>query len=470
MLIRRFCLLIAAIFAIAPASAVAQEPPGAHSPNMTYVKNIPYEQRAGTPADFGTDVEFTRIRGKQYGLFGSYRQGMYIVDISKPQSATVAGIYDCGITQGDVQIFRDRGRTYATYTSDTTGDGTSTCYQEAAALGYEVKKSNGSGKNGTFIVDVSSPSSPKTVSFIEVPQGSHNMTVHPSGDWLYNSNSDLITSFQPAIEIFDISNPKAPVSAGELAIPTRPGLGTESHDIGFSTDGNRAYSAALSQGVIIDTTDPGNPELITSFLDPAINVWHQMEDITIGDRQFLIAEDEYAGAAGGPHCPSGGVHVYDITGDKVASPEKVGYWNIDDARTTTTPDGRCTAHVFQLHEDAQVMTIAYYNGGVRVVDLSDLAGVSLGENNPAGGMKELGFYRIDNHDTWSAKTPAIERGEPFYLYGNDQNRGIDIYRFDWEAEGSTARGQWMSPAEALELTQQRGTVSADYRMNCLLAG
>ena len=122
------------------------------------------------------------------------------------------------------------------------------------------------------------------------------------------------------------------MKAGELALPLRPGLGTESHDISFSTDGTRAYSAALSQGVIIDTTDPGAPEMITSFLDPAINVWHQMEDITIGDRQFLIAEDEFAGAAGGPICPSGGVHVYDITGDKLASPEKVGYWNIDEVR------------------------------------------------------------------------------------------------------------------------------------------
>ena len=41
--------------------------------------------------------------------------------------------------------------------------------------------------------------------------------------------------------------------------PTRPGLGTESHDITFNADGTRAYSAALSQGVIIDTTDPANP-------------------------------------------------------------------------------------------------------------------------------------------------------------------------------------------------------------------
>ena len=101
---------------------------------MTYVKNIPYEARNGDVPNFGTDQEFTKIGGKSYGLFGSYRNGMHIVDVTKPASAKVVGIYDCGITQGDVQIFRqkdERGKVFATYTSDTYGDGTSKCYLDA---------------------------------------------------------------------------------------------------------------------------------------------------------------------------------------------------------------------------------------------------------------------------------------------------------------------------------------------------
>ena len=472
---RRLSLLTVVVSVLVPASAVAQdEPAGDHSPNMTYVKNIPYEARNQETPNFGTDQEFTRIGGKSYGIFGSYNNGMHIVDVSKPASAKLAGVYDCGITQGDVQIFRqadERRRVFATYTSDTFGDGTSTCYREAEALGFDaVDEETSEGKNGTFIVDVTNPKAPKTVSFVEVEQGSHNMTVHPSGNWLYNSNSDLITSFEPAIEYFDISNVRAPVKAGELALPPRPGLGTESHDISFSTDGTRAYSAALSQGVIIDTTDPGAPELITSFLDPAINVWHQMEDITIGDRQFLVAEDEFAGAAGGPACPSGGVHVYDITGDKVANPEKVGYWNIDDVGAEADPLLSCTAHVFQLHEDAQVMTIAYYTGGVRVVDLAGLDGFSLGANNPAGGMKQIGFYQLEDADSWSAKTTRVKRGEPFYVYGNDISRGLDIYRFDWEAEESESRGQWLTPAQVLQRTvRMTADLSQEIQLRCLLS-
>lgn len=52
----------------------------------------------------------------------------------------------------------------------------------------------------------------------------------------------------------------------------------------------RGYSAALSQGIILDTEDPANPSVLTSFLDPAINVWHQSDPVTIGDREFLLAK------------------------------------------------------------------------------------------------------------------------------------------------------------------------------------
>ena len=489
MSVRRLSSLACAVAVVAPVSAAAQEPAGSkHSPNMSFVTNVSYEARNGTIPNYGTDQEFTEINGATYGFFGSYRNGMQIVDVSEPENATKVGVYDCGITQGDVQVFRQEdepGRVFATYTSDTYGDGTSPCYQEAAALGFDVLKANGSGKNGTFIVDVTNPAAPTTVSFLEVTQGSHNMTVHPSGNWLYNSNSDLITSYQPAIEYFDISDPSNPRKAGELSLPPRPGLGTESHDIGFNDEGTRAYSAALSQGVIIDTTDPGEPKVLTSFLDPAINVWHQLENFKIGDREFLIAEDEFAGAAGGPFCPNGGVHVYDVTGEKESRPEKVGYWNMDDPSTTDAATDRCTAHVFQIHEKAQIMTIAFYNGGVYVVDLSELAGVGLGPNAPAGGMKSLGFYRVKGGEAWSAKSPEIKRGKSFYVYGNDIKRGLDVYRFEWDEKEKKPKkdkpgkgprrtaasgGVWLSPAQALTRAKRLGVqTGAKAELYCLVA-
>jgi hypothetical protein len=430
-----------------------------HSANMDHVNTLGYELRNGGTTPHGTDIEFTRIGGRQYALAGSYWNGMQIVDITDPRNARIVSVYDCGVTQGDIQVFQQAdkpGRTFIAYASDTQGDGTSTCYREAAALGFDVKKSETAGKNGTFIAEITDPLNPTTVSFVEIAQGAHNQSVHPSGNFLYNSNSDLITSFQPAIEIFDITNFAAPAKTAELALPTRPGLGTESHDISFSKDGTRAYSAALSQGVVIDTTNPGSPSVITSFLDPSINVWHQMDPYTTTDssgreREFLIAEDEVAGAAGGPVCPSGGFHVFEITGELEKDPQKVGYWNIDDAGFSGDATGTCTAHVFRLHEREQIMTAAFYNGGVRVVDLSGLSGISLGSSQLVGeGMREIGYYRMPDADSWSAKTPGINRKTgDFYLFGNDIRRGLDIYHFDGEGKKpAKSRGRWMSAEEA----------------------
>ena len=87
--------------------------------------------------------------------------------------------------------------------------------------------------------------------------------------------------------------------------------------------------------------------------------------------------------------------------------------------------------MFRVHQKEQLLTAAFYNGGVRVVDLSGLAGISLGSSQLVGeGMKEIGYYRMPDADTWSAKTPQIDRKTgDFYLFGNDIARGLDIYHY-----------------------------------------
>ncbi len=88
------------------------------------------------------------------------------------------------------------------------------------------------------------------------------MTIHPSGDYLYNSNSDLLTAAPtPNVTIYDVRNPRKPKEVQDFAIPFTPtSLGTESHDITFNKTGTRAYSAALSQTLVLDTTDPREAE------------------------------------------------------------------------------------------------------------------------------------------------------------------------------------------------------------------
>lgn len=485
----RTCVALLAALAVgsmglAPVPGLPPEDAGAAAGPIEHVANLPYADAYGTGANQGTDLEFATIpvrrtveervgRGRGAGAVrtrtvteertfvfaGSYMNGLQILDVTDPGAPTPVAVYDCAIAQGDVQVFARDGRWYATYTRDTYYDAEtdSACFREAEALGFGARDDLGPG---TFIADVTDPAAPATVSFVPFPKGSHNQTVHPGGDYLYNSNSELITSVagEVGIEVVDIRDLSAPEQVAFVALPIRPGLGTESHDITFSADGTRAYSAALSQTVIIDTTDPADPAIVSSFVDPAINVEHQASPVTLtdpllGTRDFLVVEDEVAGATPTAQCPNGGVHVYDITGDLEETPVKVGYWNIRDVGPTANGLGTCTAHVFEIHEDEALMTIAYYNGGVRVVDMSGLVGVALGEVGV--GMREVAAFRFPDSDTWAVKAPRVSRDEPFHVYGNDIARGLDVYRVDLSspaAAGGTGIDVWLSAeAAALEL-------------------
>ena len=478
MTLRRLPLAVLAAFLALPAVASAEN---RHSDSMSFVKNLPYTVREdlGQSIPYGTDLAFGEIRDHRYAFAGSEINGLQIVDITRPAQARIVKAYDCAVSQGDTQVFTRKNRSYVTYANDyqkSTRAGGSQCYRDVVRRGFtDAVDASGKSRLGTLIIDVTNVKKPKTVSFVSFPNGSHNMTVHPSGRYLYNSNSDLITTVTrgPAIEVVDISNLDQPEQVAALPLTPLPGLGTESHDITFNKDGTRAYSAALSHGVIIDTEDPADPSIVSEFDDESINVWHQMNPVTIGGRNFVIAEDEVAGAAAPGVCPTGGVHVFDVTDETL--PLKVGYFNIDDPALRNADD-TCTAHVFDIHEDEQIMTIAYYMGGVRVLDLSGLAdapiGIGQGEQTVGGAIREVGHYVMGDANAWSAKTPFIAKDGSFYLYADDINRGFDVYRYDPANAPSANAGTFVSAAAAK--TKPAITLDAltkrqrSYQVYCLL--
>jgi hypothetical protein len=414
---------------------------------MEPVTNLQYELFPGITGQNGTDIEFFKAGATEYAVAGTGRNGMQIVDITDPTAPTVAGVYDCPINQGDVQIFRQGERILATYTADSAIAPTdrqgnrdklrlaSQCVTETIASGMELT----GDELGTFIVDITDPSKPKTVSFIGVPEGSHNQTIHPSGDYLYNSNSDLIgAGGLPEVTIHDISNPAVPKKIQDYRFePIPTSVGTESHDIFFNATGTRAYVAALSHTLILDTSNPEAPVEVSKIIDPAIQVVHQSDLVTLPrkdgtTRDILIITDEQGGAAATAGCPGGGLHIYDVTGDLENEPVKLGTWFID----RMTSESVCTSHVLRMYPDQALMTIAWYRAGVRVLDISGLAELEGGREEVAfgegAGLKEIGNYVFTDTNTWSFKTNRIETDGSFYGYGNDIRRGFDVYRFDGE--------------------------------------
>jgi hypothetical protein len=467
---------------------------GTGTDNFTLVKNLPHSGR-GSDIEFATftyatvedvpagfqnpaadaDLDTAGIQ-KDIALAGTTGNKLHLYDVTVPEDTYETAAIECLANQGDTQVFSRDGRTFTTLTLEDGGSSraiTTPCFQVLADKGLiSLADSNAtvSGQprfTGTLILEITDPFAPDPVGFIPVREGSHNGSVHPSGMYFYNSNSRLIADTSPVagpgIEVYDISDLAKPKRVGVLTLPLVPAsLGTESHDITFNADGTRAYSAALSQGVIIDTSKPEAPRVLSTWVDPTIQVWHQSDPIQIGDRTLLVVEDEVAGAIGTAQCPNGGVHVFDVTGDP-AVPAKVGYWNIDEVRAM--PDASrsanqfaCTAHVFRLYPEAGLMTISYYNGGVRVVDLNGLAGIGLGGDAVAGSdpMVQVGFRRFPDSNSWAAKSPRIpvdENGDhgDFWVFSNG-GRGLDVLKFtagDAAAEAeAAASSQWLTPAQA----------------------
>jgi hypothetical protein len=201
----------------------------------------------------------------------------------------------------------------------------------------------------------------------------------------------------------------------------------------------------------------------------------------LGKRTYLVITDEFGGAAGNGFCPGGGLIIYDITGSLETTPVFVGAWFIPQVEPVdpVTRGGRgsvgvlpaCTSHVLRFYPEEALMTIGWYSGGVRVVDISSLVGVSagavpaLGDTGQSGvGMREIGYFYFPNSNSWAAKTPEITKdasgNRSFYLYSNDIARGFDVFHFnEAAAAGPVDGGRWMTPAQYKTYKKSLGITS-----------
>lgn len=489
-------MVVATVLVPAP-PAEATDP--VKTPNIDHVVNVQYPIESyptGTPFNYegsggdrqgGTDLETTTITvdhdqdgiatPRDFAVAGSYRNGLQLVDVTDPTAPALAQTYDCGMAQGDVQVFVREGRTYAAYAQDDIpghANYTTACFQDALALeGYGTPMAPGDAEAiegyGTLIVDITNPYATagpdrvRVVGWARELDGSHNATVDPSGMWLYNSNQDLLpktpVNGQSAyrIEVFSLADLGNPTKVFELPLST----GTGPHDITFSDDGTRAYVAAISHTVVLDTTDPSVPSVIGVIEDPSISIHHQSDPIDIGGRRLLVIADELIGVIeGSAACPGGGLHIYDVTGSLERTPVKVGYFAIPQVAPPGQDHRRCTAHVFKAYPDQGLMTIAWYGAGVRVLDISNLAGVSAGVEpgvvgSVGNGIQEVGSFFFEQTDTqvgsqtWSAKVHHFEADGSAYIFANDLDRGFDVFYYDATAPTAADAGTWLAPENVI---------------------
>jgi hypothetical protein len=214
--------------------------------------------------------------------------------------------------------------------------------------------------------------------------------------------------------IADITDPAAPVEvlAREMG---RPYV----HDT-FIRDGI-LFAALWHDGVgIYDIGGggrggtPANPVLITNFVPNSgsiHNIWwfHNPQD---GSRRYLFLGEEGPGSVGGGTA-SGDIHVIDVS--TLAAPAQVARYSLPGAGT----------HNFSMDEESGILYAAYYNGGVRALDVRGNLGVcDADQRTPIGecdlGLmgREVGVSLIGYYFVWGV---AFQDGD---LYASDMRTGI----------------------------------------------
>lgn len=444
---RPLVLTIAAALALPMAGNAAPPGPLAGAPNMKSIANLRWMG--------GTDLEMTKIGGKRYVVAGAQNNynktdspGLRVVDVNNPAKPKVAGFLPCNTSQNDIQV---RGATaYMAVDSNAKADpeGRRDCWEQLRIA----------PASGVLVVDLSKPARPTAVGFVPIKTGAHNTTLHPTRPLLYVSESESLSTEADntalPVQVVDVSKPRAP----RVQTTFTMGPGDSAHDITFNAKGTRAYVASGFGGVtvILDTSNPLEPKVVSRVLDPAINFAHQSDPTP--DGKYLLVTDELAGASGNFYCPGGGIHVWDISNE--AAPVKVGAYFIPDSFPSVeegprpNPIGtgprffRCTAHVMRISPDGKTLVMAWYSQGVQVLDLSGLPGASAGAAGTDGGLgiKRVANWTTDDADTWSAKID--DRG---YIYTGDTRRGFDVVPFDRKkaAAAPVDPGVWLDPQQAL---------------------
>jgi hypothetical protein len=269
-------------------------------------------------------------------------------------------------------------------------------------------------KNGIVIIDVMDPRNPEIISTYtdQLTGGVHNL-------FIWNDHVFALSAGR-RYDIISIEDPIEPkyVSSFELETP-----GHSIHDV-WVVDGI-AYSSNWQDGVYMVDVGNGveggsleNPVVIGHYAYPsgwnhAAFPYHDEQTgkfyIVAGDEAFpygLNIDDS-------PTYPRGWLHFIDFTDPK--NPKEVARYEVPEAGS----------HNFWIEDD--VLYVGYYNGGLRVVDISgDLMG-NLYEQG-----REMSFFLPTDPEGRVSNAPMVWGPQPHKgkIFFSDWNSGLWAVELD----------------------------------------
>jgi hypothetical protein len=277
---------------------------------------------------------------------------------------------------------------------------------DEGTIGVLTREGAADRKNGLVILDVSIPAHPRILS-----EFTDSLTAGIHNTWFYQHVVYVTNDGTGAINIIDISDPKAPRMAGrwETGDPNNRYV----HDV-WVRDGIM-YLSYWDDGVqILDVGGLNRggtaekPVFVSKFAYPignTHNVWR--------DRHYLFVGDEIFGC---PQCingPRGYVHVVDLS--DIDHPVEVGKYEVPEAG------------VHNMWAEDGKLYIAYYNGGLRVVDIS---GELRGDLYRQG--RQIGWFHTANDKGYVPNEPMAWGPQPFKgnVFVSDMNSGLWVVKLD----------------------------------------
>lgn len=387
-------LLVLALALEAPASARRSDAGGA---GLEPVAQVEY-------AD-GMHLAVTRHGGRDYVFASSAAStgSILVLDVTKPAKPKTVGSIPCNGNQAFMQISHDRKTLVVGEDASHPGD---VCMPPDST--------------GFYTIDISNPRKPKPRGYAIVARGGHTVTAHPTKPFVYVSYGDVVATGPPEYEVWSIADPSKPKHVTTAAVTGYHGP----HDIAFNADGTRAVAASMSAIQVLDTSDPANPTEVEVLQCPGCS--HNHEAHFTPDGKHVVVSDEASGGLGSP-CPLGALYFYAWDPEGPPYMELIGEWQPAELVTpeaARTNAGLCTSHVFDISPDGTKIAASWHTGGVRVVDVTTMAGVGVGPHG--NGAKEIGWYVADGADSWSAKFDRTGR----YVFVNDANLGFQVFRID----------------------------------------
>ena len=189
------------------------------------------------------------------------------------------------------------------------------------------------------------------------------------------------------------------------------------HDITTFPAIGLAAGACSGNGILLDISDPANPERLDQVIDPGFSYWHSATFNNRGDK--VIFTDEWGGG-GRPRCRAqdpltwGADAFYDIVDGKL---QFRSHYKMSAPQTDTE---NCVAHNGSLIPvpGRDLFVQAWYQGGVSIVDFTD-------SMNPV----EIAFFDRGPIDEEELITGGYWSTYWYngHIYGTEISRGLDVF-------------------------------------------